>query len=77
MGRHRLSKDRTLSPRELVSRHRTRLDATGDVRVEVILSKRILLAVEQAAAAAGRPRVRELRLLIEEALAERLRCGPE
>lgn len=71
MGRRRILGDRRLTAREVVSRHRARLDASGDVRVELVLSKQTLRTVDREAEATGNSRTRELRTLIEEALARR------
>lgn len=71
MGRQRILGDRRLTAREVVSRHRARLDASGDVRVELVLSKQTLRTVDREAGIAGNSRTKELRALIEEALARR------
>lgn len=71
MGRQRILGDRRLTGREVVSRHRARLDALGDVRVEVILSKQTLRTVDRETETSGNSRAKELRVLIEEALARR------
>lgn len=63
--------DRRLTPREAVSRHRARLNASGEIRVELVLSKQTLRTIEREARASGRSRASELRLLVEEALAKR------
>lgn len=71
MGRRRILGDRRLTAREVVSRHRARLDASGDVRVELTLSKQTLRTIERETKVSGNSRVRELRILVEEALARR------
>jgi len=71
MGRRRILNGRPLKVREAVSRHRARLEALGDIRVELVLSKQTLRTVEREADATGNSRARELRVLIEEALAQR------
>lgn len=58
--------------REVVSRHRARLDALGDVRVELVLSKQTLRLMNREAEASGNSRVTELWILVEEALAQRI-----
>lgn len=71
MGRRRILGDRQLTPGEVVSRHRARLDALGDARVEVVISKQTLRIVDREASRSGNSRVKELRALVEEALARR------
>lgn len=72
MGRKRILGDRRLTTREVVSRHRARLGASGNVRVELILSKHTLRTVDREADASSKSRAQELRALVEEALARRL-----
>lgn len=72
MGRRRVLGGRQLTAREAVSRHRARLDALGDVRIELVLSKQTLRMVNREAHASGNSRVKELRTLVEEALARRV-----
>lgn len=71
MGRRSILGDRRLTPREAVSRHRARLSASGEARVELVVSKQTLRSIEREARASGRSRSGELRLLVEEALARR------
>lgn len=71
MGRRRILGNRRLTARELASRHRARLDALGNVRVELTLSKQTLRTVEKEMKLSGNSRVGELRALVEEALAQR------
>lgn len=71
MGRRCILADRRLTARELVSRHRARLDVLGDIRVELVLSKQTLRTIDRETKASGNSRARELRMLVEEALARR------
>lgn len=71
MGRRRILNERRLTAREAVSRHRARLDASGNARVELILSKQTVRLVDREAQTAGTSRAKELRALVEEALARR------
>lgn len=77
MGRRRILGDRQLTAREVVSRHRARLDALGDVRVELVISKQTLRMVDREANQSGNSRVKELRALVEEALARRAGRRPQ
>lgn len=71
MGRRRILGDRQLTTREAVSRHRARLDALGDVRVEMVISRQTLRMVDREANQSCNSRAKELRALVEEALARR------
>jgi hypothetical protein len=71
VGRRTILSDRRLTPREAVSRHRARLSASGETRVELVVSKKTLRSIDREARASGRSRARELRRLVEEALARR------
>lgn len=71
MGRRRILGNRRLTARELASRHRARLDALGNIRVELTLSKQTLRTIEKETKFSRNSRAGELRALVEEALAQR------
>lgn len=71
MSRPRIRAERCLTSKERKQRHRLNLSRRGEVRVEVRLPRRIVIAIDRAAKAAKRSRPAEFAQLVTEALVGR------
>jgi hypothetical protein len=71
MSRPRIRTERCLTSKERKQRHRLNLTRRGEVRIELRLPRRIILAIDRAAKAANRSRSEEFTQLVTEALVSR------
>lgn len=71
MSRPRIRAERCLTSQERKQRHRLNLTRRGEVRIELRLPRRIILAIDRAAKAANRSRSEEFTRLVTEALVSR------
>lgn len=71
MSRPRIRPERRLTSKERKQRHRINLIRLGEVRIELRLPRRIILAIDRAAKAANHSRSEEFTQLVTEALVSR------
>jgi hypothetical protein len=71
MSRLRVRAERRLTPKERKLRHRLKLTRQGELRVELRLPRRLVVAIDKVATVSSHSRGEELALLVTEALVSR------